>query len=360
MNELAKNAKSFISIYLKSVVTLGIYWWVYLFRTIYKIKGVFVFDDKEIKPNEVKTFLIAYLVVYIVSGLINISYALPLTLERHVAVMFVHFYFIINILYLGFTVAFWDVFVGMLRTCQKRTGLGGNKLPFWILIFLMVVSHPSHSEEIGVETSALVLLNGIIFTFLMYYLVRQINKIWTNDVRATSDIVKAAESDINIYRKKQPLTVTVISWIFIIWGAESSLLILYLYGLFDFPSIVLFTADIVLILCGIGMLKGANWARLLYLWADLALCLFILFGFASTETRFFDTLGRIILAHVTITSVAVGFWEQPLQFLNYPWCSILYIVSAIILLRSNVLAFFRETAGEGGESQQFREEENCG
>jgi hypothetical protein len=372
MNELAKNAKSFWSILLKSVVTLGIYWWVYLFKTIYKIKGTFAFNDKEIKPNEVRNFLIAYLVVTVVSGLINIGLELQSTPFIPVIPLILRYYFIADVFYLGFTVAFWDTFLCMLEICyKKRRVVIINRRPFWVLVSLMTASYSLRYYDviIGIEGSAFILLGGVIFLFLMYYIVKKTNRVWTSSELSTSDAVEYVDSEITLYRRKRPLIITLISWIFIIWGAESFLLIFYRFGIFyrfstaDLAVLVLFAADIVLVLCEIGMLKGANWSRLLYLWADPALCSLILFYyFVYKGFGFFDLFTRISLDHIRIPltrffSSGTGLTFD-VSFTKYPWLSVFYIISLIILLRSDVLRFFKGSRSAPLGSQEFKKDKN--
>jgi hypothetical protein len=211
-------------------------------------------------------------------------------------------------------------------------------------------SSPYYPTVLAIERSAGICLGGLIFLFLMYYLVTQINKIWMSDEAGVSNSVKVTESNTNVYGKRRPPIVTLVSWIFIIWGIESSLLMVSLYtgggDLVDFAHLVAFTADIVLIVCGIGMLKGGNWARLLYLWADPALYLFLVFYFVSRGGEPLDVLAGVTLAHVTISWSEFGFSGQVFSFVEYPWCSIFYILSVIILVRSNVSAFFRQRASQ--------------
>lgn len=351
MNELRKDIQSFWPILLKSLVTLGIYWWVYLFRTIRRIESACSFDDKEIKPSEVRNLLIGYLIVAILLVIINIGSSLLPSSAGQFIFAYMACSFIADIVYLGFTIAFWDTFLSMIKACQKkRAGLSLDKRPFWVLVLLMTAgySSPYYPTMLAIERSAGICLGGLIFLFLMYYLVTQINKIWMSDQVGVSDTVKAVESDTNAYRKRRPPIVTLVSWIFIIWGIESSLLMVSLYtggaDLVDFADFVVFAADIVLIVCGIGMLKGANWARLLYLCADPALYLFLVFYFVSTGGRPLDVLAGITLAHVTISWSEFGFSGRVFSFVEYPWCSIFYIISVIILVRSNVAAFFKQRA----------------
>lgn len=172
--ELERNVRSFGRIIWLSIITFGIYYWIYLFKTLSEMENAFTFDSQEIAPRKVRVLLIMYLVIPVTSAIIILScvgfknlatpYCVPLAWE-----------IVSNLVHMLLRVAFWVPFVKLIELYQtKREIIPLNKEIIWILLTVMVAL--PFASIIG--TKALALLNLPISLVFFYLIVKQINRIW--------------------------------------------------------------------------------------------------------------------------------------------------------------------------------------
>ncbi|GAG51734.1 unnamed protein product, partial [marine sediment metagenome] len=160
-----------------SIVTLGIYFWVYLFKTVREMENAFTFDAQETNPDKVRPILIAYLIVTILLGLINVGIAVSAG-ARGYASRTTGFYIwqvFSNIISMLLFIAFWSSLVKLIEVCQKKQGMAPlNRSGFWTLIAVIVVISLA---SIGI--TSLAYLNLIVTLVFLYLIVKQVNRIWT-------------------------------------------------------------------------------------------------------------------------------------------------------------------------------------
>jgi hypothetical protein len=281
MKKIGQNAQSFWLIILKIIITLGVYFWVYLFKTLDKIVENFTFKDDEIKPVETKAVLWIFLWAWIFSGIVTFINELPLPII--LSIFFERLYFPSSIFCLGLMIVFWDMFIRVIKNCQiKKGSIVLNKSIFWIFILSLIIMYLFYLGSFRYVPSSLIIAVVIIYLVFFYYLVRQINKIWT----ATESKVL---TPLSLDRMVPPLIISIISWVFIIWGIEAfvngdlglrvlvnpalRVSIFKTFGKFDVIILIILIQRMVFIISGTGMLKGFNQARLLYLFSTPILIL---------------------------------------------------------------------------------------
>ena len=186
-----RSAESVIGL---SIITLSIYFWVYLFKTLGEIKNTFTFDAQETNPDRLRPILIVWLVVTIVivitsfvSGLITgiageaIGYPPKLFGYARGTIEFYVFEGIFTIVSTALFVAFWYSFVKLIETCQKKGGMVSlNRTTFWILIAInAVVDFAAIGVTSGAYLILIALFGLLVFLVLLYLTVEQVNRLWT-------------------------------------------------------------------------------------------------------------------------------------------------------------------------------------
>lgn len=174
--------RSFWKVLVLSIVTLSIYYWVYLFKTLWEMKKAFTFDAGETNPDKVRHILIAYLivriyteVVFVVTGMgTRILAQMPLTIEQYVFLM------IIKAIQVAFFVAFFSSFVNLIELCQKKKGIIPlDQFIFWVYIAISVVLSFAFFRVMSKTYFDLLAIAGMIVSYILLYLiVKQVNRIW--------------------------------------------------------------------------------------------------------------------------------------------------------------------------------------
>ncbi|MCK4352318.1 DUF4234 domain-containing protein [candidate division WOR-3 bacterium] len=177
--ELERNIRSFGKVIGLSIITLGIYFWVYLFKTLIEMESAFTFTYQEIAPKKVRVLLIVYLVITGTLAIIGFGVGLKNSLETlYYSDALSDFYtwkIISNFISMLVTVAFWVPFVKLIEVCQtKRKITPLDKGIMWILLTVIVVL--PFASIVG--TKALMLLNLPVSLIFLYMIVKQVNRIW--------------------------------------------------------------------------------------------------------------------------------------------------------------------------------------
>ncbi len=166
-----------------SIITLSVYLWVYLFKTLREMKNSFTFDSQEISPDKVRPILIVYLVVSVLLGFIDTRLGWPWVDQGYTSKTTGLYVWqtISNAASMIFFVAFWLSFVKLIETCQKKGGMVPlNKSIFWMLIAISVVISFVY---IGITSLAylvlVVLFELAVDLVFLYLIVKQVNRIWT-------------------------------------------------------------------------------------------------------------------------------------------------------------------------------------
>lgn len=159
-----------------TVITLGIYLWVYLFRTVRELQRAFNFDAQEKTPETVRSALIAYLLITIIGGLVRVGFAVSMGLRGSVynpndSHTWLVFSTIIGVIVYAW---FWSLFVSLVAKCQVKRGIQAlNKSTFWVLILIIVVLS---FATIGIVSLAYI---GMAMSFVLFFwTVYQVNRIW--------------------------------------------------------------------------------------------------------------------------------------------------------------------------------------
>jgi hypothetical protein len=167
---------------LLSIITLSIYFWVYLFKTLREMKNTFTFEAQEINPDKVRPILITYLIVTIiwVISVIAISVSLGFLVYIFKTYEFYVLEMIGTVISTALFVAFFLSFVKLIEVCQKKGGMVPlNKSIFWTVIAISAVISfvyigiPSLSNPVP-----LVLVDVVVNLVLIYLIVKQVNRIW--------------------------------------------------------------------------------------------------------------------------------------------------------------------------------------
>ena len=172
--ELERNVRSFGRVIWLSIITFGIYYFVYLFKTLNEMENAFTFASQEIAPRKVRLFLIVYLVVTIILSFIGAG--LRGFLETTFTTEgFFAWEIIGTSICMSLAVAFWVPFVKLIEACQiKREITSLNKEIIWILLTVTVALPFAYI----IGTKALALLNVPVSLVFFYLIVKQINRIW--------------------------------------------------------------------------------------------------------------------------------------------------------------------------------------
>jgi DNA-directed RNA polymerase subunit RPC12/RpoP len=160
-----------------SIITLSIYFWVYLFKTLREMKNSFTFDAQEISPDRVKPILIVYLLVSLLVAIILEVIGWPFGTFAHPSKTtgFYAVLVITNLISAALFVAFFSSFAKLIEACQKKVGmLPFNKSIFWMLIAISIVLN---FASIGI--TPLIYLDLLVFVVFLYLIVMQVNRIWT-------------------------------------------------------------------------------------------------------------------------------------------------------------------------------------
>lgn len=186
--------RSFGKILWLTFITLGIYWWVYLFKTLTHLEEKLSFNVDEIGPKNLRPFfrnlVISYYIVPIVC-LFMLSPQIMKELQYSAAISenpclkwLVEFPFpsigarmIINTMIFAVTaigITICVFFVNLISLSQKKAGMVPfEKAPVWALLAVNAV--------LGViqEASGAVLMASLTSSFIVWYIVvKQINRIW--------------------------------------------------------------------------------------------------------------------------------------------------------------------------------------
>ncbi len=172
--ELERNVRSFGRVVWLSIITFGIYYWIYLFKTLNEMESAFTFTSQEIVPRKVRLFLIVYLVVTII--LSGIRTGLRTFLETNLTpVNFSAWQIIGTSICMSLAVAFWVPFVKLIELCQTKREINPlTKEIIWILLTVTVAL--PFTSIIG--TKALIWINLPISLVFFYLIVKQVNRIW--------------------------------------------------------------------------------------------------------------------------------------------------------------------------------------
>ena len=172
-----------------SIVTLSIYFWVYLFKTLREMKNAFTFDAHETTPDKVRPILIAYLIVSILVVIIDevIGWPFGTFAQPSKTTGFYVWLVISNIISMTLFIAFWSSFVRLIELCQKKRGMIPlNKSIFWTLIPVIVVTSFASIYTSSLQHLILVLgldllawLGLLLELVLFYLIVKQVNRVWS-------------------------------------------------------------------------------------------------------------------------------------------------------------------------------------
>jgi predicted RNA-binding Zn-ribbon protein involved in translation (DUF1610 family) len=177
-----------------SIITLSVYLWVYLFKTLREMKNTFTFDAQETNPDRLRPVLIVWLVVTIVifiTGLVSgfitgiageaIGYPSQLFGYARGTIEFYVFEGIFTIVSTALFVAFWYSFVKLIETCQKKGGMVSlNRTTFWILIAInAVVDFAYIGVTSGTYLALITVVSLVVSLILLYLTVKQVNRLWT-------------------------------------------------------------------------------------------------------------------------------------------------------------------------------------
>ncbi|HEX9916752.1 MAG TPA: hypothetical protein VGB16_03360, partial [candidate division Zixibacteria bacterium] len=171
------------SVLILSIITLSIYFWVYLFKTLREMKRAFTFEASETNPDKVRRLLIAYLIVFMVVEIVNEAIGWPFGtfVQPSKTTGFYVWLVIGNIIEAVFFVMFFSSFLKLIELCQKQGGMAPlNKSALWALIGI----------DIGISFAAIgitsltylvpvILVDLVVSLIFLYLIVKQVNRIWT-------------------------------------------------------------------------------------------------------------------------------------------------------------------------------------
>ena len=196
--DMAANVRSFGKVFGLSIITLGIYFLVYLFKTLAEIETAFTSMQEEvapngsersldrsyiIAPNKIRTLLIVYLVLTISLFFVGIGTGIMNLLEHpgHLEVSSgVRMEKIITTIISAFlTIMFWVPFVNLIEVChRKREIVPINKEILWLLLTVMIVLSFASIIGSGIVTMILAVISIPVSLVFMYLVVNQVNRIW--------------------------------------------------------------------------------------------------------------------------------------------------------------------------------------
>ncbi|MBI4722900.1 MAG: DUF4234 domain-containing protein [Candidatus Stahlbacteria bacterium] len=181
---LSQNVRSFGKVFGLSIVTLGIYFLVYLFKTLSEMESALTFTQEEITPNKVRVKLIIYLVVsFILVFVVGIGTGIKDLLEHPGALEVssgVRMEKLITTIISAFlTIMFWVPLVNLIESChKKREIIPIKKELMWILLTTTIVLSFASIIGSGAVTIALGMINIPITLVFIYLIVNQVNRIW--------------------------------------------------------------------------------------------------------------------------------------------------------------------------------------
>jgi len=168
--------RSFWKVLCLSIVTIGIYFWVYLFITILEMDYSFSFDTHETNPRKVRSILIACLVILILLIILTLPIFLSYWHQDHARrlVGFRVLMVMCNIISGALFVVASSSFVKLIEVCQEKGEIVPlNKYSFWTLIVIVVVI-----PFVSIGIPPLGYLSLIVQLLLLYLTVKQVNRIW--------------------------------------------------------------------------------------------------------------------------------------------------------------------------------------
>ena len=169
-----------------SIVTLSIYFWVYLFKTLREMKNAFTFNAHETNLDKIRPILIAYLIVTILVAIIDEVLGWPFY-NTPKTTGFYAWRVISTFISMTLFIAFWSSFVRLIELCQKKRGMIPlNKSIFWTLIPVIVVIYFASIYTSSLQHLILVLgldllawLGLLLELVLFYLIVKQVNRVWS-------------------------------------------------------------------------------------------------------------------------------------------------------------------------------------
>ena len=189
--EIERNIRSFGKIIGLSIITLGIYFWVYLFKTLSEMEKAFTFTSQELALRKVRVFLIVYLITSIILAIVGIGFRNCL---ENVCCLEISsgWKIISNIILAILSIVFWVSFVKLIEVCQiKREITPLSKEIIWILLTVIVVlpfaSIIGTNTGTNIGTKVLSLLNISVSLVFLYMIVKQINRIWKGQIEKTTN-----------------------------------------------------------------------------------------------------------------------------------------------------------------------------
>lgn len=186
--EFKQNIRSFGKVLGLSIVTLGIYFLVYLFKTLNEMETALTFTQEEggntLSPQKVRVLLIVYLVLTIIlSFVVGIGTGIRDLLEHSGSLEVssgVRMEKIVTTIISAFlTIMFWVLFVNLIESChRKREIVPINKEVLWLLLTVMIVLSFASIIGSGAVTMALMVIDIPISLVFIYLVVEQVNRIW--------------------------------------------------------------------------------------------------------------------------------------------------------------------------------------
>jgi|GEM_PF-1876292 len=166
-----------------SIITLSIYFWVYLFKTLREMKNTFRFDAEKINPHKVKAILIAYLVVSLLVAIIDEVIGWPWRAQGYTSVSTGLYAWLVisTVASVILFVVFSSSFVRLIEVCQRKGLMVPlNRSSFWILIAINAVWYFVFIGAATYTYPMLIALIGLVaFMVFLYLIVNQVNRIWT-------------------------------------------------------------------------------------------------------------------------------------------------------------------------------------
>ncbi len=185
--ELERNIRSFGKIIGLSIVTLGIYFWVYLFKTLNEMENVFTFTLQELAPRKVRVFLIIYLITSVILTIVSIVSMNGLENGCYSEITLV-WKIISNSISAILSILFWVSFVKLIEDCQlKREITPLTKEIIWVLLTVTIALPFASIIGMSIGTKVLSLLNISVSLVFLYMIVKQINRIWKGSTENTTN-----------------------------------------------------------------------------------------------------------------------------------------------------------------------------
>jgi magnesium-transporting ATPase (P-type) len=182
------------------IISLTIYYWIYLFKTIREIQDNFKFGASDRNPKKVRSILACYLMVTIVLFIANIVVSPSMDFQYPVkrtitSLIWPVFSTIISI---TMFMAFWFSFVDLVYSCQSKMKITPlNKSHYWVLIsayaiLLLIVClttagigiHDVLTSLVFAIIAPLSFLSLLVIIILFCLIVDQVNKLWQEPQQA--------------------------------------------------------------------------------------------------------------------------------------------------------------------------------